>query len=142
MTIDTLTSSLDPAVAPYVALALIVFWLTRRAYRESTQDRGQLLDRYESRFSQLESTLSEVTHDLAGKNALLEEKNKELEKLRGELAELRDKVSAAQAAEDRCSKRLADAEAKSEKRIRELEGKIAELEAEIEQLRQQSKASE
>ncbi len=113
MTLDTLTSQLDPAVAPYVALALVVWWLTRRAYKDGTQDRSALLDRYEARFAQLETSLSNVSQELAAKTT-------ELESAKAALAELREK-------RDDCDRRMRQLEAKYEKRIKELKAEIAEL---------------
>lgn len=108
---------LPPGVAGYVVLALIVWWLTRKTYKDSTADRDQLLDRYETRFVQIESALSNVSQEL-------EQKTKELEAARADLADVREKLREAEARENRCTERMEALEARYEKRIAELEHEI------------------
>lgn len=115
---------LPPEVAPYVVLAIIVWWLTRSAYKDQTQ----LLDRYETRMDQFERTLSNLTQDLEQKERELADARRDLDRLQRELADARD-------AEERCSARMEEMEERYQERIAELKDKIAELEHEIDQLR-------
>jgi len=129
---------LPPEVAPYVIVAVIIWWLTRATYKDSSQGQAQLLDRYEVRFKQLEGSLSNVSQDLEAKNKKLDEKNEELEakngelgKLRVEVAELRDAIERAEAAEGRCTERMEQLERRYERRIEELEREIDQLRVEL-----------
>jgi len=105
---------LPPDVVGYVVLGLIVWWMTRAAYREVSKDRGALLDRLEARLDQTERSLAAVTQDLD-------------ESRRSERAS-HDRLDAMEAKYER---RSAEIEEKYEKRIAELEHEVALLRGEV-----------
>jgi len=93
---------LPPDVAGYVVLGLVVWWMTRAAYREVSKDRGALLDRLEARLDQTERSLAAVTQDL----------------------------DQSRRSEHDCRERMDALEAKYERRIAELEHEVQQLRGE------------
>lgn len=113
----SLLDRLPPELVGPVIFGLIVWWLTRNAYRETSRDRGALLDRLESRLNQTETALAEVSQ-------IVESKDDRITDLTDALAELRVQLAASQAAEHSCVARIERLEARYEARIAELEHEI------------------
>lgn len=99
----SLLDRLPPDVVGYAVLGLIVWWITRAAYRDTSQARDDLLDRLESRLDQTERSLAAVTHDLAQSRRT----------------------------EHECRARMDALEKKYELRIAELEHEVSQLRGEI-----------
>lgn len=99
----SLLDRLPPDVVGYVVLGLIVWWMTRAAYRDTSQARDDLLDRLEARLDQTERSLAAVTHDLAQSRRT----------------------------EHECRARMDALEKKYEARIAELEHEVQQLRGEI-----------
>jgi len=89
---------LPPEVAPYVIVAVIIWWLTRATYKDSSQGHARLLDRYEARFKQLEQAVerAEAAEDRCTERMeqlerryerRIEELEREIDQLRVELSE-------------------------------------------------------
>jgi septal ring factor EnvC (AmiA/AmiB activator) len=102
-----------PDVAGYIGLAAAVLVLFQRGYRA-------LLDRYEKRFDQLESSHAAMAQDMAKKDATIADLVQQVATLRVELAEARGR-------ESRCEERV---EAMKD-RIAQLERKLSLLGGEI-----------
>lgn len=117
---------LDPSVASYVALALIVWWLTRATYSDADASKGELIDRYGDRLTDVESTVKKLARRLQQKNA-------ELTEALADLASARAELASARAAEERCIERMEALEERYEKRIAELEAEIDELRRRLEE---------
>jgi len=102
---------LPPDVAGYVVLGLIVWWMTRAAYREVSKDRGALLDRLEARLKLAEQAERASRDRMDAMEARYESRISEIEA--------------------KYERRNAEIEAKYEKRIAELEHEVALLRGEV-----------
>lgn len=95
----TILDRLPPDISGYAVLAIVVWWLTRASYKDTSTASQALLDRLEARLDQTERALSAVTQDL-------EHSRRQ---------------------EHECRRRMGALEAKYERRIAELEHEVQQL---------------